>query len=128
MRDVERWHEWTASITAIDRLDAGPFGTGSRVRIRQPGFPAAQWTVTAFDEGRGFTWVTRYPGFQASGHHRVERLASGSRATLAVRFEGALGGVAGWIMRGVNRRFLGFEAAGLKRRAEGAVRWSGEAR
>jgi len=33
--DVERWPEWTASITQIERLDQAAFGPGSRVRIRQ---------------------------------------------------------------------------------------------
>jgi carbon monoxide dehydrogenase subunit G len=30
MSDVERWHEWTPSITSIERLDEAPFGAGSR--------------------------------------------------------------------------------------------------
>ena len=29
MVDVERWHEWTQSITSIKRKDSGPFSSNS---------------------------------------------------------------------------------------------------
>ena len=47
MADIERWHEWTPSVTSIKRLDSGRFSAGSRALIRQPKFPSALWTVTA---------------------------------------------------------------------------------
>ena len=49
MSDIERWCEWTPSVTSIKRLDSGPFVVGSRAVIRQPKFPPALWTVTAID-------------------------------------------------------------------------------
>ena len=119
--DVERWPEWTASVISVRRLDSGPFRIGSRARVRQPGFLPAVWEVTDLDEGRSFTWVTRSPGMRAAGHHRVELIPSGSRATLSVTYEGALGGLVASLMAKTTERFLGLEAIGLKKRSESAT-------
>jgi uncharacterized protein YndB with AHSA1/START domain len=118
MSDVERWHEWTASITSIERQDRGPFAPGSTAVVRQPGFPAARWTVTDIVPGARFTWVNRRPGVTAVGRHEVEPLGAGSRATLAVDLTGPLAPLAWLFMRRTTEKFVGWEAAGLKRRCE----------
>ena len=33
MSDIERWHEWTASITGIQKLEPGPLAVGLRARV-----------------------------------------------------------------------------------------------
>lgn len=118
MSDIERWHEWTPSVTRIKRIDDGPLGLGSRVRIRQPRFPPATWEVTAFYPGTSFTWVSRGPGARVTAHHFVERIPGGARATLSINFRGPVALLVGWITRGRTRRYLELEAAGLKRRSE----------
>ena len=117
MRDVERWHEWTPSITSVELLD-GTFEVGHRARVRQPKLLPAVFEIAAVEEGRSFTWVTRRPGVVATAAHLVEPVANGSRVTLSLRFDGPLGGVIGWFARGLNERYLTLEANGLKRRAE----------
>ncbi len=117
MVDVERWHEWTASIRGVQRLDAGPFAVGSRARVTQPGLPPALWEVTALD-GDGFTWVSRAPGVTVTGDHRVAVVDGRCQATLSIRYDGPVGGVLAWLTRGVNERYIGMEAAGLKQRCE----------
>lgn len=124
--EVERWPEWTPTVTRVERLgDAGaPLALGSRLRIVQPKVPPAEWTVTAIEPGRGFGLVSRSPGATVEANHWAEPSESGhgSRVTLSVTFAGFLGRVIGWIMRDLNRRYLAEEAAGLKRRSEARAR------
>jgi len=54
--DVERWPEWTASVTHVKLQTPGPLALGSRARVKQPKFPAAVWRVTALTPGQSFTW------------------------------------------------------------------------
>src|SRR6185436_13149266 len=69
MSDGERWHEWTASVTSVKRLDKGPLRIGSRALIRQPRFPPAVWKVTALEPGRRFVWKSGMPGMWVYGDH-----------------------------------------------------------
>lgn len=116
--DVQRWHEWTPSITRVKRLDDGAFTIGSRALVRQPKLPPAFWKVTAIEPGRSFTWVSGGPGFKAVAVHRVEPTATGSRATLSIDFQGIFGGAFGRMTKEINERYLDFEAKGLKARSE----------
>lgn len=120
MRDIERWHEWTASVTSITRLEQGTLKVGSRARIRQPRIPRADWTITELNDGHGFTWETRSPGVRVVARHVVEPSAVGTRATLSLKFLGLFGPLVAWMTASTNRRYLALEAAGLKQRSETA--------
>jgi hypothetical protein len=52
------------------------------------------------------------------GQHSVEDRPPGARATLTLRYEGALGRLLARLTRGIAERYLGYESAGLKRRSE----------
>jgi uncharacterized protein YndB with AHSA1/START domain len=118
MSDIERWPEWTSSVTSVERLDTGPLAVGSRARVRQPKLLPADFVVTDFDPGSAFTWVTRSAGVTATARHSVVPSGRGSRATLSVEFHGALGWLVGWAVGGLTNRYLALEAAGLKERSE----------
>ena len=118
MSDVERWPEWTASVTSIRRLSPEPFAVGSKVVIRQPKFPPAMWVVTDIQPNRSFTWRSGAPGVYVFAHHSIEPTPTGSRVTLSLRYNGLLGGVLGWLTAGITNRYLAMEASGLKQRAE----------
>ncbi|HYC33443.1 MAG TPA: SRPBCC family protein [Gemmatimonadales bacterium] len=119
MADVERWHEWTPTVTSIERLDKGPLVAGSRARIRQPRLPVAVWEVTELVPGKSFVWVTRSPGVRVIARHEVEPSGAGARATLSVRFTGPLGPLVAWVTGSLNERYLALEAKGLRERSTG---------
>jgi len=118
IRDVERWNEWTASITSISRQDDGPLRIGSRAVVRQPKLPTNTFVVTALEEGRGFSWESKSPGLRGIGHHWIEATPSGSRVTLGVDFRGPLSWLVARFYGGLTQRYIEMEAAGLKRRSE----------
>jgi hypothetical protein len=118
MSDVERWHEWTASITRVERLDTGPMGVGSRAKVRQPKLPVAFWKVDDWQPNVGFSWVSTSPGVRVTGKHYVAPIAGGSRATLGLAIEGIFGPVLAWLTAGITERYIAMEAAGLKQRSE----------
>lgn len=120
MSDVERWHEWTPSIRKVVRLDSGPMGVGSRVRVHQPRLPVAFWQVTEWQPGRNFTWVSRNPGVRVTARHAIEPIAGGSRVTLSLQYEGIFGALVARVTRGITERYVDLEARGLKARSENA--------
>jgi uncharacterized protein YndB with AHSA1/START domain len=126
LSEVERWPEWTPTVTRVERLGdaAAPLAVGARLRIVQPKVPPGEFTVTALEPGRGFRLVSRSPGATVQADHWAEPMDGGrrSRVTLSVTFSGFLGRVVGWMMRGMNERYLADEAAGLKRRSEERAR------
>lgn len=121
MSDIERWPEWTPTVTSIQRLDRGPLAVGSRARIRQPKLPPAKWQVTELEEGRSFTWVSRGPGVRVTARHGVEANQGGSQATLSLQFSGFFGPLVARLTRGLNQRYLALEAKGLRERSEGST-------
>jgi len=123
MTDVERWPEWTESISRVIRLSPGPLQAGSRVRIHQPKLPPAAWRVTELIPGTGFTWVSVAPGVRVTAQHTAEEIPIGTHVTLSIRYEGLLGKLLARWTSNLNKRYLAMEAHGLKTRcAELAAR------
>jgi uncharacterized protein YndB with AHSA1/START domain len=119
LADVERWSEWTETVTWVRRIDEGPLRTGSRAKISQPKIPETEYVVTELEPGGSFTWVATGPGVTTTARHEVEALHGGSRVRLAVEQGGWLGSLMGRFYRGLTDRYLANEAAGLKVRCEG---------
>ncbi len=121
MRDCERWHEWTASISSIRFLDAGSLRVGQRALVRQPKLPPGVWKVTELIDGREFTWVSAAPGLLVHARHVVEAAPGGSRVTLSLSYEGILSGLLLRLTRAITERYVAMEANGLKARSESEV-------
>lgn len=118
MSDVERWHEWTASITRVTLSVPGPIAPGVVGTVKQPKFPPAKWLVTEVVPGRHFIWVTATPGIKCTAFHGVEPTPAGTRVTLSLTYEGALTAPLLWATRGITDHYLDLEMAGLKARSE----------
>lgn len=118
MADVVRWPEWTASIAAVELLNAAALRVGAQARIRQPKLPAAVWTVTALEPDVYFEWRAVTPGLVTTAGHRLEPHDAGTRATLTLEWRGPLAPLIRLLYGKLSRRYVDMEAEGLKRRAE----------
>ena len=73
LTNVERWPEWTSSMTRVERLDTGPLQVGSTARIEQPKLPSVVWRVTELEPERSFSWVASRGGVTMLAGHRITR-------------------------------------------------------
>jgi uncharacterized protein YndB with AHSA1/START domain len=123
--DVERWPEWTPTVTSVRRVGSEPFGLGSVTRIKQPAQPEAEWVVTAFENGRSFSWESRRPGLQFVGTHVISDDGAGTTNLLRVEATGLLAILLWPVLRRATQRALSAENAGLKRKAEQVAKLQG---
>jgi uncharacterized membrane protein len=120
VRDIERWPDWTPTVTSVRLRTPPPIAVGSRVVIRQPKLPPALWRMVELDDSlRSFTWVNSAPGVRVVAKHWVVPFGERSRVRLSLHFEGLLAGILGYATRKLNNRYLALEAQGLKSRVEG---------
>jgi uncharacterized membrane protein len=117
--DVERWPEWTASVTTLTALDGPGIAVGKRFEIKQPRMPKLVWEVSEVAPGKSWTWVQRSPGGVTLASHDVTSISEGrTRVRQWIDQRGPVGTLVGVAMRGMTRRYLDLEAAGLKTRSE----------
>jgi uncharacterized protein YndB with AHSA1/START domain len=119
LADVDRWPEWTASVTWAQRLSGSGWAPGTRVRIKQPRIPALVWEITEIEPGESFTWRASSAGVRAVGTHQLRVIAANRVAvTLGIRESGPLAPVIGLLTSGRSRRYVQTEATGLKQHCE----------
>ncbi|OBB72850.1 SRPBCC family protein [Mycobacterium sp. 852014-52144_SCH5372336] len=127
--DVERWPEWTASVTRLVALDSRELAVGNRFEIKQPRMPKLVWEVTEVVPGASWTWVQRSPGGLTVARHDVSPVSADSqgRTRIHQRLEqrGRVGALVGLLMRSMTKRYLDLEAEGLKARCERLHRLDG---
>ena len=124
--DVQRWPEWTASVTSLVGKDGANLAVGKRFSIKQPGMSKLVWKVTEIDHGSSWTWVQRSPGVLVTARHNVIA-QPGGRTLVRQQLEqrGVLGALVGRMMIKKTKRFLELEAQGLKARSEELSRANG---
>ncbi|ANY08477.1 SRPBCC family protein [Pseudonocardia sp. HH130630-07] len=121
LADPAGWPRWTRSIREIRVLD-GDLSAGSRGRIVQPRLPPMVWTVTEFVPGRELTWIAASAGVRTTGTHSVRPGPVGSRLRLGLAQDGALAPLVAALLGGRTRRYVEWEADGLRRAAESPAR------
>ncbi|MBV8965847.1 MAG: SRPBCC family protein [Mycobacteriaceae bacterium] len=117
--DVERWPEWTASVTRLVAIDGPGLAVGKRFAIKQPRMPKLVWEVTELVPGTSWTWAQRSPGGSTMARHDV--VATTDHQSLVLQHldqQGPVGAVLGRLMHSITKRYLELEAQGLKKRSE----------
>jgi uncharacterized membrane protein len=116
--DVERWPEWTPTMSRVQRLDEGPFSVGSRAEVRQPKLRPAVWQVTQLEENRDFTWTTRSAGLRMKAGHLIEPSGNGSRVALSFEMSGLIAPLVARLYGSLIEEYVATESQGLKKRSE----------
>ncbi|OBK74870.1 SRPBCC family protein [Mycobacterium sp. 1274761.0] len=116
--DVERWPEWTTSVTSLKALDGPGLAVGKRFEIKQPRLPKLVWVVTAVDGGVSWTWELRSPGGRTVAVHEVSPDGDRTRVRQRLDQQGPIGALVARFMRRTTKRYLELEAEGLKARSE----------
>jgi len=116
--NVEQWPNWTPTVSTVVRLEKGPFGLGSTVRIKQPWQPESDWTVTEFLPGQRFVWETRRSGLGMKASHQLMRDGAGTTNLLRVQVTGSLGLLLWPVLRWAVRWALRQENQSLKSHCE----------
>jgi uncharacterized protein YndB with AHSA1/START domain len=119
--DVERWPEWTPTMSSVQRLDSGPFAIGSSANVRQPKLRPSVWRVTDLEDKRSFCWTTRSPGLQMTAGHVIEPHGAGSRVELTFKLTGLIAPLISRLYGGLIKRYMTTESQGLKKRSESAA-------
>lgn len=120
LTDVGLWPSWAAQFRRLERLDARPLATGSRVRVTPKGLPASIWTVTELETERSFTWAASLvPRLRVVGGHTIDPADGGSDTEFWLEAHGPLGVLLSPVLRRtVFRRNTRQAAEGLKRHVE----------
>lgn len=117
VKDVEKWPEWTPTMTEI-RLDGDDLRSGGSATVRQPKQPARTWTVTELTEGRSFTWTSTGRGLRMSADHVVTEENGRTTVLLTFGMAGPLAPLASLLAGKLVRQAVDTEAASLKKWCE----------
>ena len=117
-QDVEKWPDWTPTVTSVRLLSGAVLGLGTVARIKQPLQPESAWVVTEFTPGKRFAWQTTRSGLTMVGTHDLSAEGRGTRNVLSVDAKGPVALLVWPVLRFAIRKALSDENQGLKCRCE----------
>lgn len=116
---IERWPPLLPTVTSVKPLtDGDACAVGSRFEVRQPGLAKAEWEVTKWEPGRGFTWASRSLAVVTTATHEITANGSGSRLTLTLDWSGPLAPLVRRVYGRRVRAMVELEAATFARLAQ----------
>jgi ribosome-associated toxin RatA of RatAB toxin-antitoxin module len=118
LADVERWPEWTPTVTEIKPLSNNGLTVGARYRVVQPKLRPAVYEVTEFIPNRVFTWVQKLPGGAMIASHRLSSHDGATEVELSFTSKGVLANIAGKMVSKMINDYVSTEAKSLKSRCE----------
>ena len=117
-QDVEKWPDWTPTVTSVRLLSGAVLGLGAVARIKQPLQPESARVVTEFTPGKRFAWQTTRSGLTMVGTHDLSAEGRGTRNVLSVDAKGPVALLVWPVLRFAIRKALSDENQGLKCRCE----------
>lgn len=118
LSDLENWAQLLPTVDTVDRLDHGPITIGSRFHVVQPGLAPAQFVVTDWRPGSGFTWQSRLPGVITTAIHELTRQGDRTHLRIGIGWSGPLSRPIRLVLSRKVRRLLALEADTLVKLAE----------
>ena len=115
MSDVRRWPDWLPTVDAVTPHEPSrPDEVGATYTVEQPGLPRADWTITAIEDGRSFTWESAQPGIRTVGTHELHPGPDGTTTIdLAIDWTGPLAPLLRLVVGRKARDYVTREAAAL---------------
>jgi ligand-binding SRPBCC domain-containing protein len=118
LTDVEKWPELTPSMTSVAGEKGSTVAVGNSFLVKQPKLRPARWVVTDVREGTGFTWQAVSAGVVTRADHVLRTVDDGTLLTLTVVQTGFAARLVGLFAGGLTRRYITWEANGIKARSE----------
>lgn len=116
--DVERWPEWTPTMSEIHRPGTGRLQVGSKADVRQPGQPRRVWVVTELEDGHSFTWQTGGSMLTFRAEHIVRPVDGHTEVALVFEIAGRAAAPVSLLARRKVAAMVDTEANSLKARCE----------
>lgn len=118
MADLENWPAWAPTFRKVQRLKGDP-GVGAVYYVRQPRLPPSKMTITRWQPGHGFAWISRSALLTTRADHAIAPEGTDEcRIRLMLAFEGLMAPVIAPMLRKMATTYVRSEAENLKRFAE----------